>query len=298
MSRTANERPAPAVIGPADSIAIVAGSGLLPKEVVDGLIGAGRRPLVVAIDGECDLPEDPGRYDLIRIAPEGLGRVPAILKREGVSHLVLAGGVSKRPPLRSLRFSPRILLFLPRLIAGYAKGDDGLLRALMGFIRSYGIELVGAHEVMPELLAPEGLLTKAAPTQADERDIGAGIAAARAIGRLDIGQAAVAVGGRAIALEDIEGTDGLLQRAKALRSHGRLAGKTGGVLVKCVKPGQELRVDLPTIGPQTVTAAHAAGLSGIAVEAECSLVLEAAETVRRADALGLFVLGFARGREE
>jgi UDP-2,3-diacylglucosamine hydrolase len=109
---------------------------------------------------------------------------------------------------------------------------------------------------------------------------------------------AVAVGGRAIALEDIEGTDGLLQRAKALRSHGRLAGKTGGVLVKCVKPGQELRVDLPTIGPQTVTAAHAAGLSGIAVEAECSLVLEAAETVRRADALGLFVLGFARGREE
>jgi len=296
MSRATNERPA--AIGAGDRVAIVAGSGLLPKEVAAGLVRAGHRPLIVVIDGEAEFREQPSSYDLMHVAPEGLGRVPAMLRRRGVTHLVLAGGVAKRPPLHTLRFSPKILLYLPRLVAGYARGDDGLLRAIVGFINSYGIELVGAHEVVPELLAPEGVLTRAAPTSGDERDISAAIAGARAIGLLDIGQAAVAIGGRTIALEDIDGTDGLLQRARALRSHGRLAGKKRGVLVKCAKPGQELRVDLPTIGPQTVRDAHAAGLAGVAVEAERSLILQCRETVRLADELGLFLLGFPRGREQ
>jgi len=285
------------VLGEGDRIAVIAGSGLLPKEVTEGLIRSGYRPLVVAIEGEAEL-EASSRYDFLRVTHEELGKVLSILRREGVTHLVLAGGVARRPPLTTLRYSPKILLHLPRLAAGYARGDDGLLRALIGFIKSYGIQVVGAHEVVPELLAPERLLTSIGPTRSDERDISAAIAAARAIGRLDIGQAAVAVGGRAIALEDIEGTDGLLQRAKALRSHGRLAGKTRGVLVKCAKPGQELRVDLPAIGPQTISDAHAAGLAGVAVEAERSLILQCSETVRLADELGLYLMGFKRGREE
>lgn len=298
MSPARNKRPGGIPLDPDDRIAIVAGNGLLPKEVASGLIAAGHRPLVVAIEGEAYFEEEPSSYDLIHVAPEELGRVPAMLKRRGVTHMVLAGGVEKRPPLHTLRFSPKILLYLPRLVAGYAKGDDGLLRAIVGFINSYGIELVGAHEVVPELLAPEGVLTRAVPTSADEKDISAAIAGARAIGLLDIGQAAVAIGGRTIALEDIDGTDGLLQRARALRSHGRLAGKKRGVLVKCAKPGQELRVDLPSIGPRTVRDAHAAGLAGIALEAERSLILECGETVRLADELGLFLCGFACGREK
>ena len=114
---------------------------------------------------------------------------------------------------------------------------------------------------------------------------------AKAIGALDIGQAAIAIGGRAIALEGVEGTHGLLERTLELRGHGRLAGKTRGVLVKCAKPGQELRADLPSIGPQTVEAAHAAGLAGIAVEAGRSLILEGPVVLARANALGLFVYG-------
>jgi DUF1009 family protein len=129
------------------------------------------------------------------------------------------------------------------------------------------------------------------PWKSDWRDIEAGRAAAKAIGALDIGQAAVAVGGRVIALEGIEGTGGLLDRAKELRSHGRIAGKTRGVLVKCSKPGQELRADLPSIGPQTVDAAHAAGLAGIAIEAGHSLILDGPTTIARANALGLFIVG-------
>ncbi len=284
-------------LGPGERIALVAGSGMLPKSVLQSLIAAGYRPLVVAIEGEAAIAEAPASYDLLHLPPERLGQIVPRLKGHGVTHLVLAGGVATRPPVRALRFTPGILLHLPRLLTAYARGDDGLLRAIIGYLEANGIRVVGAHEVVPELLMPEGCLGKVRPTAADEKDITAGITAARAIGRLDIGQAAVAFGGRVIALEGIEGTDGLLERTKVLRNHGRLAGKNRGVLVKCAKPGQEARADLPAIGPQTVRDAHDAGLSGIATEAERSFILDGAEAVALADHHGLFLLGFNGGRQ-
>ncbi|MCT7375636.1 LpxI family protein [Chelativorans salis] len=298
MTTAWNDEPRRPAIGAGDRIAIIAGSGRLPEDVVEALVGAGHRPLVVGIEGEAAFAEAPDRYELLHVPAQRLGLLMPTLKRHGVTHLVLSGGVSVRPPLGSLRFHPAFLLHLPRLVTAYARGDDALLRMLVGYVEANGIRVVGAHELVPELLAPEGLLSKAKPTRGDEKDIVAALAAARAIGRLDIGQAAIAIGGRAVALEGIEGTDGLLARTKELRSHGRLAGKGRGVLVKCAKPGQEARADLPTIGPQTVTAAHGAGLAGIAVEAGLSFILASAETVSLADRHGLFLLGFARGREQ
>ena len=166
-----------------------------------------------------------------------------------------------------------------------------MLRALAAAVEALGVKVVGAHQIAPDLLASEGPMTSTAPQKPDWRDIDAAAAAARAIGVLDIGQGAVAIGGRAIALEGVEGTDGMLERVRELRSHGRLAGKKRGVLVKCAKPGQELRMDLPSIGPDTVTMAHAAGLAGIGVEADRSLVLDMANVIGEADRLGLFVIG-------
>jgi DUF1009 family protein len=177
------------------------------------------------------------------------------------------------------------------VISALARGDDGLLKVVVRGLEARGFAVVGAHQIVPNLTAEEGPLTRLAPSRADWKDIEAAHQAAIAIGTLDIGQGAVAIGGRAIALEGIEGTDGLLARVKELRGHGRLAGKKGGVLVKCAKPGQELRVDLPSIGLQTVEGAHAAGLAGIAVEAGRSLVLDSAAVIAKADALGLFVVG-------
>jgi DUF1009 family protein len=177
------------------------------------------------------------------------------------------------------------------VISALARGDDGLLKVVVRGLEARGFTVLGAHQIVPDLTTSEGSLTRTVPGKADWRDIEAAREAAVAIGALDIGQGAVAIGGRAIALEGIEGTDGLLERVKALRGHGRLAGKTGGVLVKCAKPEQELRVDLPSIGLQTVEGAHAAGLAGIAVEAGRSLILDSAAVIARADALGLFVYG-------
>lgn len=292
------ENPSAPVLGPDDRVAVVAGSGRLPIDVVEGLVRAGHRPLVVAVEGEVDWQVDYETHDLVTLAPEHIGHLVPVLKHEKVTHLVLAGGVGRRPPLRKIRLSPLDLVaLLPRLVRAFAHGDDGLLRALIGYLESKGIKVVGAHEIVPDLLAPVGVLTRARPKTTDRWDMDAAWTAARAIGRLDIGQAAVAVGGRAIALEGIEGTDGLLVRTRDLRDHGRLAGKKRGVLVKCAKPGQELRADLPAIGPATIEAAHAAGLAGVAVEAARSLILDFDTTVKRANELELFLVGVV-GEEE
>lgn len=280
------------VLSPGARVAVVAGSGGLPRDVVAALIRQGHRPLVVAIEGDADwIGEGAQSFDVMPTPPERFGLVLPELKRAGVTHLVLAGGVSGRPPLHRIRFGLDVFKVLPRLIRAYAKGDDGLLRAVIEYIEDNGIAVLGAHEIAPDLLAPVGILSRARPSAADRRDIAAAHEAAHAIGALDIGQAAIAVGGRAVALEGIEGTAGLLERMRDMRGHGRLAGRKRGVLVKCAKPQQELRADLPTIGLQTIEAAHAAGLAGVAVEAGRALIIDYAATVARADELGLYLVG-------
>lgn len=293
MTMARNDK-APVTLPSSARIAVMAGSGLLPQQVVDGLLKAGHRPIVVAIEGEAEwaasADADTG-YDLWTIPAARLALLLPRLKRAGVTHLVMAGGVAQRPPLRTMRFGLDLFKVLPRLISAYAKGDDGLLRAVIDYVEQNGIAVVGVHQIIPDLLAPVGVLTKTKPRKSDQSDIAAALEAARAIGALDIGQAAIAIGGRAVALEGIEGTAGLLERMRSMRDHGRLAGKKGGVLAKCLKPRQELRADLPTIGPETIVAAHAAGLSGVVLEAGRSLILDHAATIARANEYGLFVVG-------
>jgi DUF1009 family protein len=272
-------------------VGVVAGGGALPLEVARALKDRGEKPFLLLIEGEVDAGSPLRDFEHETLALEDVGSLIGVLKRRGVARLVLAGEIGRRPRLSAMRVSAGLLGWLPSIVVGLAKGDDGLLRLLVRRLERKGIRVVGAHEIVPELLAAAGLLAKAAPDAAAWRDIEAARAAAEAIGALDIGQGAVAIGGRVVALEGIEGTNGLLERVRELRGHGRLAGKAGGVLVKCAKPGQELRADLPTIGPQTVKLAHAAGLAGIGVEAGRSLIMDGPAVIADADALGLFVIG-------
>ncbi|WP_407660530.1 LpxI family protein [Mesorhizobium huakuii] len=274
-------------------VGIIAGGGSLPVEVAAGAAGQGYPPFIVLMEGEADRLSELCRYEHETLALEAIGSLVPLLKRHRITHLVLAGEIKRRPRLTYLRPSLSLLAVIPIVVMALARGDDGLLKVVARGLEARGIKVMGAHEIVPNLVAAEGVLTKAGPQKSDRRDIEAGFAAAKAIGALDIGQAAIAVGGRVIALEGIEGTAGLLDRAKLLRGHGRIAGKTRGVLVKCAKPGQELRADLPSMGPQTVEAAHAAGLAGIAVEAGRSLILEGPATLSRANELGLFIVGLA-----
>lgn len=278
-------------LAPDSKVGVIAGGGSLPVEVARALGGQGKSPFVVIVAGEVDRISDFDAYEQATLRLEDVGSLLPTLKNHHVSHLVTAGHITRRPRLSAMRLNLGLLAWVPSLLVGVTQGDDTVLKLFVRRIERSGIKVVGAHEIVPELVAAEGALTKATPRKSDWRDIEAAHTAAKAIGALDIGQAAVAIGGRAIALEGVEGTDGLLERTRQLRGHGRLAGRTRGVLVKCAKPGQELRADLPSIGPQTIEAAHAAGLAGIAVEAGRSLVLEGPTVVARANALGLFVIG-------
>ena len=181
---------------------------------------------------------------------------------------------------------------LPKVIAGARKGDDALLRVMVEVFEKAGFEVQGAHEVMDDLTLPLGLLGSRSPNADDLADAGRALEVARAIGQMDIGQAAVVARGLVLAVEAQEGTDAVLARVAELPAHlkGR-AGAGAGVLAKAPKPIQETRVDLPTIGLATIHGVARAGLAGIVGEAGRLLVLDREAVIALADELGVFILG-------
>jgi len=245
----------------------------------------GRPAHLLALSGHAD-PEVIAAaglpVDWIRLGEAGSGFDH--LRRAGVGEVVMVGPV-RRPSLAELAPDWRTARFFAR-VGLKALGDDGLLRAVVGEIESEGFHVVGVDHVLAGCLAVEGLYAGPAPDAQAEADIARGIAVARALGAVDVGQSVVVQQGLVLGVEAIEGTDQLLARCGGLAREG-----LGGVLVKLKKPGQDRRVDLPTIGPRTVEAAAAAGLRGIAVEAGGALVLGRAPVAAAATRLGLFVVG-------
>jgi lipid-A-disaccharide synthase len=189
-----------------DRVAVVAGSGRLPVNVAESLAEAGHLPFIVMLAGEADDDPKLASFEHDRLALEEIGSLLPLLKRYKITHVVLAGGVSRRPHWRQIRPTFALFRILPKILMALARGDDGLLRVIIGEIEAEGLKVVGAHEIVPDLLAPEGPMTRARPRKGDLADLDAALAASRAIGALDIGQAAVAIGGRVIALEGVEGT--------------------------------------------------------------------------------------------
>jgi UDP-2,3-diacylglucosamine hydrolase len=210
------------------------------------------------------------------------------LREASVDEVVMAGPV-KRPTLAQLRPDWRAARVIAR-IGIRALTDDGMLSSAIKEFESEGFRVVGIHDVLDGLLTRKGPLGAVLPDAQAEADIALGIEVARALGSLDVGQAAVVQQGIVLGVEAIEGTDALLARVGMLRREG-----VGGVLVKVAKPQQERRADLPTIGVGTVEGAARAGLRGIAAQANASLVIDGAAVAAAADRLGLFVVGVDLG---
>ena len=264
-------------------LGMIAGSGGLPRRIIESCRAAGRDVFVLALEGEADralVEAVPHAWCRLGGAATGLD----LLRTRNIGELVLAGGV-RRPSLATLRPDWRAAKFLARV--GYrALGDDGLLSAVVKELEREGFRVIGADQLLDEAELREGPLGRIQPDADARADISRGLQLARAIGALDIGQAVVVQQGLVLGVEAIEGTDALLRRVAALRRDG-----PGGVLVKTAKPGQENRADRPTIGPETVRLAAEAGLRGIAAEAGATLVIDRDEMIRVADAAGLFVVG-------
>lgn len=213
------------------------------------------------------------------------GRILQLLRAERCTEIVLIGQV-RRPSLLDLRPDPEGARILARIGRAAFAGDDGLLAAVVRVLGEEGFRVIGAHEVLAEAVAPPGLLTRAGPDAQAMADIARGTAVARALGGVDVGQGCVVQQGIVLAVEAAEGTDAMLARCVGLNRSG-----PGGVLVKLVKPGQERRADLPTVGPDTVRRAREAGLRGIAFEAGGTILADRAATIEAAEAAGLFLLG-------
>jgi DUF1009 family protein len=271
-------------------LGILAGGGSLPREVAEYVTARGGRVHVVTISDEADAGL--ARFPLTKTDLGKVGTMVSALRAAGCKRIVIVGSV-KRPDLAALVPDLGFILSLPailRLVT--AGGDDSMLTRVVRFFEGKGFEVVAPAAIAPELLAGEGPLGSIAATSAQGADAAVGFEAVRAMGPYDVGQAVVVSDGRLEAVEGVEGTDGMLKSVAALRAQGSAQAARRGVLVKRQKPGQEVRIDLPAIGPSTVENAIKAGLAGIAVQAGGVLAAERAELVRRADAGGLFVQGW------
>ncbi|HEY3893715.1 MAG TPA: UDP-2,3-diacylglucosamine diphosphatase LpxI [Bradyrhizobium sp.] len=273
-------------------VGLIAGGGVMPFAVADSLAARGIHPVLFALRGACD-PERVARFRHHWISVGQIGRAVKLFRAENCRDLVFIGTLV-RPALSEIRLDWATLRVLGRVWASFRGGDDHLLSGIGGILEQDGFRMVGIRDVAPDLLMPEGCLTRAIPDDHALADIARGRDVLDALGRFDIGQAAIVIDGHVVGVEDIEGTDGLLARVARLRAEGRIRAATArGVLVKAPKSGQDLRFDLPTMGPRTVEGAAAARLAGIAIAAGHTMVADPQATIEAADAAGLFVTGVA-----
>jgi len=273
-------------------IGLIAAGGVMPFAVADSLTARGINPVLFALRGACD-PVGVERFRHHWISIGQLGKATKLFRAENCRDLVFIGTLV-RPALSEVRLDWGTLRVIGRVWAAFRGGDDHLLSGIGRILEQDGFRMVGIKDVAPDLLMPEGCLTLEAPDEKAAADIARGREVLRALSPFDIGQATVVIDGHVVGVEDIEGTDGLLTRVARLRAEGRIRARTArGVLVKAPKSGQDLRFDLPTIGPRTVEGAAAGKLAGIATLAGNTIVVEPQAVIEAADAAGLFVTGLS-----
>jgi DUF1009 family protein len=271
-------------------IALIAGGGVLPFAVADSLMSRNIRPTLFALKGACDATQVK-RFHHHWISVGQIGRLKGLLRAENCRDLVFIGTLV-RPALSEIRLDWGTLRAMRSILAAFRGGDDHLLSGIAGIFERDGFRMVGIKDVAPDLLMPQGNLTRATADDVATADITRGREVLSALSPFDVGQAVVVIDGHVIAVEDIAGTDGLLARVAGLRAEGRIRTRAGrGVLVKAPKSVQDLRFDLPTLGPRTIEGAAAAGLAGIAIVAGHTIVAEPQVMVEAADRACLFVVG-------
>ncbi len=273
-------------------VGLIAAGGAMPFAVADSLVARGIATVVFAVRGACD-PKRVTRFRHHWISVGQLGRAEKLFRAEGCRDLVFIGTLV-RPGLSEIRLDWRTVRVLGQVWAAFRGGDDHLLSSIGGILERDGFRMVGIKDVAPDLLIPEGCLTHASPDERAGADIAKGREVLRALSPFDIGQAVIVIDGHVVGVEDIDGTDGLLARIAQLRREGRIRAAPGhGVLVKAPKSGQDLRFDLPTIGPRTVEGAVKAQLAGVAVVAGHTMIAEPQTVIAAADANNLFVTGLS-----
>lgn len=276
-------------------IGLIAGGGKLPVFVAQAVRETDDDLTVIAIEPE----SEPGRFVGGKSFPlTKFGKMLKLMEKSGVSHVCLAGRVS-RPDFSNFKPDLAAMRYLPGTLRAARQGDDALLRHVMDIFEQRGFEIVSAQSLCEPLLLQEGPVGAISIHHAHRDDALRAMQVAERLGVLDIGQGAVVADGVVLAVEAQEGTDAMLERVanlpKALT--GTQTARVG-VLAKRPKPGQDLRVDLPTIGPKTVELAAKAGLAGIIAEAGQSFLIDRQTVEVLADQYGIFVVGLPQTKAD
>jgi UDP-2,3-diacylglucosamine hydrolase len=264
-----------------EAIGLIAGNGSFPLLFARTARQEGLAVVAVAHEGETppELAECVDHLTWIKV-----GQLEAIIRTllaHGVRRAVMAGGIRKAALMDGFAPDERAMRFLARLTQW---SDDALLRGVAEELEGEGIAVVESTLFLGSLLAPAETLTARQPDDAQWRDIRYGLAVAKGIGAWDVGQTVVVKSRMVLAVEALEGTDAALRRGGAL-------GRGGAVAVKVSKPGQDLRFDVPAIGPATVAVCREAGIAALAVEAGKTLLLEREALLGAAAAADLAIVG-------
>jgi hypothetical protein len=274
-----------------NTLGIIAGGGELPLAIAQSVRESGRDVFILALTGSADAAMEAYPHEFVSLGE--VGKALKLLRAHNCCEVLLAGKLA-RPKFSEIKLDAKAMLVAPRIIAASFKGDDALLRSVVDIFEREGLRAVGAAEAAPGLLAPPGVMGRVSPNAENRDDIEQAFKIVRAIGALDIGQAAVVCGGLALAIEAAEGTDATVARVGTLPEHLRGTPESRrGVLAKAPKPVQDRKTDLPVIGITTVQKAAAVGLAGIAVETGGALILNRKAVIAEADRLGLFLVGVA-----
>lgn len=270
-------------------LGIIAGGGELPRAIAISAREQGRAVFVLALQGMTG--DWVAGFPHAWLSLGQIGKTITLLHDNACAEVVLAGYVS-RPDFLRLRYDSKGLSWLIPVLWAMRGGDNTLLDAMVKLFEREGLKVKSVADVAPLLQIPAGPLGRISPSRDDEVDIAVAMTAARKHGARDVGQAVIVCGGTIVAIEESDGTDAMLGRVRSRATAER--GASGrGVLAKALKPMQDRKTDLPTIGVATVEHVAAAGLAGIAVEANTALVLDRVAVAESADAHGVFVVGVA-----
>lgn len=277
-------------------LAMICGGGSLPLAVAGYVATRGRKVVLFPLRGAAEgTAVDRFPHHWVHVGQ--IGKFMRLARAAGCRDVVFIGAMV-RPSIWQVHPDLKGLSILPRVLAAFRGGDNHLLSGMARLMEQEGFRLLGAHEVAPEILVPEGTLGSVQASERDRADCALGFDCLRTMGPFDVGQAVVVAGKHVLAVEAIEGTDQMLERIAELRANGRLRAAAGsGVLVKAPKRDQDRRFDLPSIGPQTVELVARAGLAGIAVVAGETIIAEPERMVEAAERAKIFVVGVPAGPE-
>ncbi len=271
---------------PIDKLAIIAGGGDMPVKMARAALSQNIAPHILAFVGEAEQDIEAFPHDWIKWGE--VGKIFNVLAQHNIKNILIIGSVT-RPELDQVRLDFGAVKLLPAIAKLMTQGDDGLLAGIVRIFENKGFRVLGVQDIAPEFICQNNLMSQKSPSRKDYKDIEKGRAAIMRLSEFDIGQAMVVVRGRVLAVEAVEGTDRMLERCAELRLWAQDQQK--GVLVKIPKLGQELRVDMPTIGSHTVDLVAKAGLSGIAVQGGATLMVDHEKTLQKANKHNLFLLG-------